>query len=551
MALYIIFNDERIPLTRTGRDCAFVIDSENIPGLGGDTITGFELDGTDLTITTDGVGSPWIVDLSSLVAMGYLLPVNTDANNIQVNYLNITPSGPAVIYSLPDASLYPNGTLIGIKSGNDNSIEVVGGGTIDGALSYGIATGESVFLTSDGTNWEIVSNYLPLTAPGGDVFLDAGIVGDAGGGEPNQNLQLTLNDATVIDIDLSPALTLPHVQIGGYTIDPAVIGSLVLPHQTNLLNATLGRVYVELDTPDGYGFPAGTVLHFQRLGDYPVLFTGATYMSLYDYGAQEFLPHYPMRGSSLELRATQYSGDWVWLVVEDNVGLRREEVFVDTPINAIIGYGNSLMVSLSPEIDNLVVADHRHGQELPIRIPTLFSQPLAPGTQVFISTSLAPISGGADVPYLQGEPYDSGYPNLYVGHVVRAAGSALAPDGFNYADWHNERENYIVRLNEERNYVDAVPRVVRLIDGITTWFRRPETSSAIALTNVSDLAADIESNSTDILTVDYIFWYDALGNLNVYDHSVPFGDGVLANISENLVGVRATIASGKADYRRK
>lgn len=548
MAIYILFNDERIPLTNIGRDCAFVIDSENIPGISGDTITDFSIDGTDLTIETDGAGSPWTVDLSSLVTLGYLLPVNTDSFNIQVNHLNITPSGPTVLYSLPDASLHPNGTLIGMKSGNNSAIDVTGGGTIDGALTYSISEGESVFFTSDGTNWEIVSNYLPVGAPGTDVFLSGGQVGDGGN---NQNLRLELNDTSFVDIDLLPSFTLPVVQIGAYITPPSTIGSAVLPHQINLLNATLGRVYAELDAPDTYGFLDGTVLHFQRIGDYPVLFTGALYYARYDYDKPEFLPHYPMRGSSLELVATEHSGNWVWLVRESNDSLRQEDAFVSTPINSIIGYTNALMVALTPEESNVVVADSRRGQDIAIRIPHIFSQPLATGTQVFLSTDLSPVSGGADVPYLQAEPYDSGYPNIYVGHIVRTIGSELAPDGVNYTDWDNERENYLIRLNDERNYVDGVPRSVRLLDGITTWFRRPATSNSVALTNISDLADDIESNSTDIVTVDYIFWYDSGGNLQVYDHSVPFGDGLMTDATENTFGVRATITSGKAEYRRK
>lgn len=173
MAIYIVYNGIEIPLSNIsgGRHCAFIINSDDIPGAAGDVITDFTLTGTDITIETDGVGSPWVVDLSSLV--NYLLPINTDSFNIQVNHLNVTPSGPALIYSLPDASLFPNGTLIGIKSGNDNSWDVTGGGTIDGQLNYAITQGESVLLASDGANWEIVANYLPPVLSTNNVYITA------------------------------------------------------------------------------------------------------------------------------------------------------------------------------------------------------------------------------------------------------------------------------------------------------------------------------------------------------------------------------------------
>jgi hypothetical protein len=272
---------------------------------------------------------------------------------------------------------------------------------------------------------------------------------------------------------------------------------------------------------------------------------------MYDYEEQLVHGQYPMRGSDIELVAGQFGGGWVWMFREfsDGFQVRSGDVFVDTPINSIVGYTPTVQVALTPESGNSAIVDYRRGQEIAIRVPGLFTQPLAAGTQIFLSPDLAPISG-ADVPYLQGEPYDSGHPNIYMGHLVREAGSGIAPAGTNYVDWSSERENWIIRLSDERNYVDGYNRTVRLLSGLTNWFVIPNTAIALSLVNISDLADDIEANSTDLVTVEYIYWYDVTGNIQVYDHTVPFGDALMVDVGENLVGVRCTIASGKADYRR-
>lgn len=515
MAIYVVYNGTNIPLTNVGsRNCAFIINSDEIPGADGDVITGFNLVGNDLTITTDGSG-PWTVDLSSLTT-NFLLPVNPNPG-IAAGFMNVMPGGPQVTHVLPDPTALPDGTLIGIQSNNGNTVEVDGGGTINGDLSYNIADGESLFLTSYGSNWIIVSNYIDLTAP--------------------------------VPTPLSP---LERVVVGDYLTAPATIGAAVLATQINTIDAKLGRVYINLPTPDVLdgGVPAGTVLVFRREGEYPIMFTGSTYLGGVRTGETGISTQYPMRGSDMRLVAVNYEAAWRWMVEEYSQvqQLSPEVGMVNIPINSVVGYTDTLYIARTPESGGTVLYEGRNGQEIAVRLPALFSQPISSGTQLFLSPDTLPIIG-SDVPYIQAEPWDVQHPNIYIGHVVRAIGNGAAPAGINYTSWANERENYVVRLTDERDYINRTPMSVRLLDGVTTWFRYSNIIPSTVLT-LTNLANDIETLSSDIVDVPLVYWYNSLGDLQVYDHVANTGGGNLSDVWQGIVGVQTTIISGKADYRR-
>jgi hypothetical protein len=105
----------------------------------------------------------------------------TDAHEIvYCNGVGIGPSG--TIVTLPDAAGRA-GKMYTLKRTNTGSVGVISaGGTIDGASSYGLATGagnEFVTFISDGTNWKVVSKSYPPAVTGvglsmPDIFTVSG-----------------------------------------------------------------------------------------------------------------------------------------------------------------------------------------------------------------------------------------------------------------------------------------------------------------------------------------------------------------------------------------
>jgi hypothetical protein len=288
MALFIEFNGTRIPMTKVGGDCVFVLEGDviaadavvsltfnsvtnilrletgdgdvfnvNLENLDDDNITGFSLAGTNLTIFTDE--GNWIADLSTLpfgdtitgfTRAGLVLTIQTDLGQFDLDLdgiledlwlLPVVTAGAflpnqvnqrtAGAYSLPNPTLFPEGQVFIYKASSvPVELEALpNGASIDGSTTYILSDpNEVVWMVNRGNAWTAIADYKPLDRQVTDLEL----VGT--------DLVLTTNHGTFTE-DLSPLLS------GSTTIT-----SLTYDDTTNdlELDATGGPFTTNLDHLD-------------------------------------------------------------------------------------------------------------------------------------------------------------------------------------------------------------------------------------------------------------------------------------------------------------